>query len=70
MFLISKSYFDLQENANKIVLHSFVTYIQVIIKHNASSRTVYLSILHTNYKNDNFQYKQLLPPTFIYSTIS
>ena len=58
------------KNASKIVLHYFATYIQVIVKHNDSFRIVWLSILYTNYKNDNFQYKQLLPPTFIYSTIS
>ena len=42
-----------------MVLHSFVTYIQGIIKYNASFRIVSLSILHINYKNDNFQYQQL-----------
>ena len=58
------------KNASEIVLPSVATYIRVIVKHNTSFRIVWLSILHTNYKNDNFQYKKLLPPTFIYSTIS
>ena len=71
MFLILKVIFrPTVKNASEIVQPHVATYIQVIVKHNDSFRIVLLSILHTNNKNDNFQYKQLLPPTFIYSTIS
>ena len=58
------------KNASEMVLHYFASYIQVNVKHNVSFRIVWLGILHTNYKDDNFQYKELLSPTFIYSTTS
>ena len=51
MFLISKFIFlNFSKTASEAILHNFVSYIRVMIKHNTSFQIVWLDILHINYE--------------------
>ena len=39
---------NLRKNAGEVLSHTFVPYIQVMIKHNTSFQIIQLSILHIN----------------------
>ena len=56
---------NFSKNANEVILHAFIPYIQVMIKHNVSFQILWLRILYMNYEKWSFSENSIShPPSF------